>query len=182
MEVISVNIEGLKIIKPQVFKDERGYFAETFNFKKFQEAIGTECRFVQDNESFSGKGVLRGLHFQNPPYDQGKLVRVSQGSVLDVAVDIRKSSPTYGMHHAIVLSEDNHLQFWIPPGFAHGFLTLEEGTKFQYKCTNYYEPSSEGTIDWNDKIINIDWGVSHPIISEKDKKGEEFAIFETKFD
>jgi dTDP-4-dehydrorhamnose 3,5-epimerase len=182
MEVISVEIEGLKIIKPRVFRDERGYFSETFNLTKFQSALGLDCRFVQDNESYSEKGVLRGLHFQNPPFAQGKLVRVSQGSVLDVAVDIRKTSPTYGKYHALVLSEENQLQFWIPPGFAHGFLTLEEGTKFQYKCTNYYEPTAEGTIDWNDKLINIDWGVSNPTISEKDKVGENFAMFESKFE
>ena len=142
---------------------------------------GLTMDFVQDNESKSSKGVLRGLHFQKPPYAQGKLVRVVKGSVMDVAVDLRKDSPTYGKWESVVLSEDNKLQFWIPEGFAHGFVTLEDETVFNYKCTNIYNKESEGSLLWNDPDINIDWNIENPILSEKDKVSPLFKNFETPF-
>jgi dTDP-4-dehydrorhamnose 3,5-epimerase len=145
MEITRTEIEGLLIIQPKVFGDDRGYFFESFRLDKLREN-GVDLDFVQDNESLSGKGVVRGLHFQNPPYAQGKLVRVIKGKVLDVAVDIRKNSPTYGEWHSIILSEYNKIIFWIPPGFAHGFHSMEDNTLFQYKCTNYYNKESEGSI------------------------------------
>lgn len=180
MEIIKTPLEGLLIIKPAVFEDERGYFFESYNQNKFREA-GIEVKFLQDNESKSRKGVLRGLHFQNPPYAQGKLVRVMRGSVLDVAVDIRVKSPTYGKWESIVLSGKNKWMYWIPPGFAHGFVTLEDETIFFYKCTNVYNKASEGSILWNDKDLNINWGVEDAIISEKDKTGPGFKDFVSKF-
>lgn len=180
MEIIKTSIEGLLIIKPDVFKDERGYFFESYNKERFLKH-GLDMTFVQDNESKSGKGVLRGLHFQKPPYAQGKLVRVVKGSVLDVAVDIREGSPTYGKWEATVLSEENKEMFWIPEGFAHGFVTLEENTVFTYKCTNVYNKESEGSLRWNDPDINIDWNIDNPILSEKDKISPLFKEFETPF-
>ena len=143
---------------------------------------GLTIDFVQDNESISKKNVLRGLHFQIPPFAQGKLVRVVSGSVLDVAVDLRKGSPTYGKHEIVELSADNKRQFWIPPGFAHGFLSLEENTVFNYKCSNYYSPVSERTIKWNDPDLNIDWQINEPIVSEKDQNGLDFVNFVSQFD
>lgn len=181
MKVEKLEIEGLFVIEPRVFGDERGAFFESFNKEKFDEVTGTNFDFVQDNQSLSQKGVLRGLHFQKPPFDQGKLVRVIRGSVLDVAVDIRKDSPTFGKHHTVLLSGKNNKQFWIPPGFAHGFLALEDDTIFAYKCTNYYAPKSEGCIMWNDSILNIDWNVENPIVSEKDQEGEDFSTFVSDF-
>jgi dTDP-4-dehydrorhamnose 3,5-epimerase len=175
-------IEGLYILEPRVFEDSRGIFFETFNDLKFKEEIDLDVEFVQDNESISKKNVLRGLHFQLPPFAQGKLVRVVSGRALDVAVDIRKNSPTYGKYHLVELSSENKKQFWIPPGFAHGFVALEENTIFNYKCTNYYSPVSERTIQWNDPLLNIDWKISEPIISEKDQKGLDFATFVTEFE
>ena len=180
MEIIKTSIEGLLIIKPDVFKDERGYFFESYNRERFAKE-GLTMNFVQDNESKSSKGVLRGLHFQKPPYAQGKLVRVVKGSVMDVAVDLRKDSPTYGKWESVVLSEDNKLQFWIPEGFAHGFVTLEDETVFNYKCTNIYNKESEGSLLWNDPDINIDWNIENPILSEKDKVSPLFKNFETPF-
>lgn len=180
MEIIKTSIEGLLIIKPDVFKDERGYFFESYNKERFAKE-GLTMDFVQDNESKSSKSVLRGLHFQKPPYAQGKLVRVVKGSVMDVAVDLRKSSPTYGKWESVVLSEDNKLQFWIPEGFAHGFVTLEDETVFNYKCTNIYNKESEGSLLWNDPDINIDWNIENPILSEKDKVSPLFKNFETPF-
>ncbi len=180
MEIIKTSIEGLLIIKPDVFKDERGYFFESYNKERFAKE-GLTMNFVQDNESKSSKGVLRGLHFQKPPYAQGKLVRVVKGSVMDVAVDLRKDSPTYGKWESVVLSEDNKLQFWIPEGFAHGFVTLEDETVFNYKCTNIYNKESEGSLLWNDPDINIDWNIENPILSEKDKVSPLFKNFETPF-
>lgn len=174
-------IEGLLIIEPKVFGDERGYFFESFNKEKFQNLTGVEADFVQDNQSKSQKNVLRGLHFQKPPFAQGKLVRVIQGAVLDVAVDIRKNSPTYGKSFSIELSANNKTILWIPKGFAHGFVSLEDDTIFTYKCTDYYNPSSEGCIIWNDKALNIDWKIENPIISEKDKMGVSFEGFESIF-
>ena len=180
MEIIKTSIEGLLIIKPDVFKDDRGYFFETYNKERFAKA-GLTMDFVQDNESKSSKGVLRGLHFQKPPYAQGKLVRVTKGAVMDVAVDLRKDSPTYGKWESVVLTEENKLQFWIPEGFAHGFVTLEDDTIFAYKCTNVYNKESEGSLLWNDPDINIEWNIENPILSEKDKVSPLFKNFETPF-
>jgi len=180
MEIKEERIKGLFTIQPKVFGDERGYFLETFSQKKY-ESILSHYNFVQDNLSLSSKGVLRGLHFQKPPFDQGKLVQVIKGSALDVAVDIRKNSPTYGEHVCILLTEKDKNQFWIPPGFAHGFCALEDNTIFSYKCTNYYSPENESSILWNDKILNIDWTIENPTISEKDKKGTEFLNFVSPF-
>ncbi len=181
MNIIKPDIEGLLIITPRVFEDERGAFMESFNKQKFDEAVGREVNFVQDNQSVSKKGVLRGLHFQSPPFAQGKLVRVIKGAVIDIAVDIRKNSPTYGDYVAVELTAENNEQFWIPEGFAHGFVALEDETTFLYKCTNYYAPQSEGTLLWNDPTLNIDWGISDPIISEKDAIGQEFSNFVSDF-
>ena len=169
MEILAGDIEGLFIIEPKVFGDSRGYFFESFHAERFAQATGYAVNFVQDNESFSQKGVLRGLHRQLAPYAQAKLVRVVQGSVLDVAVDVRPGSPTYGRHQAMVLSASNRRQFFIPDGFLHGFLTLEDNTIFQYKCSKYYAPDHEAGVRWNDPDIGIDWGITDPILSEKDK-------------
>lgn len=168
MRIITTPIEGLLEIEPAVFQDARGYFFESWNEQKFR-AAGLDFRFVQDNESCSEKGVLRGLHFQVAPHAQGKLVRVVRGAVLDVAVDIRPNSATYGQHHALVLSAENKKQFWIPPGFAHGFLTLEDNTIFAYKCTDYYHKDSERSLLWNDPALGIDWGIENPNLSDKDR-------------
>lgn len=181
MEIIKTSIEGVLIIEPKVFGDERGFFVETYNKDRYRE-VGIDLDFVQDNLSSSMKGVLRGLHFQKDPFAQGKLVQVIKGRVLDVAVDIRKDSPTFGQYVSIELSGENKKQFWISPGFAHGFLALEDGTIFSYKCTNLYNPASEGGLMWNDKDINIDWklvenGIEEPIISEKDTKNLLLANF-----
>lgn len=180
MEIITTSIKGLLIIKPDVFKDNRGYFFETYNQERFMQQ-GLNMIFVQDNESKSGKGVLRGLHFQKPPYAQGKLVRVIKGAVIDVAVDIRRSSPTYGKWQATTLTEDNKIMFWIPEGFAHGFVTIEDNTIFNYKCTNVYNKASEGSIRWNDPDINIDWNIENPILSAKDMISPLFRDFESPF-
>ena len=181
MEIIKTEIEGLLIIKPRIFGDERGYFFESFNSQKFKDLVGFEGEFVQDNESLSEKGVLRGLHFQKPPMAQGKLVRVTQGSVLDVAVDLRENSDTYGRSISIELSGENKLMFWIPPGFAHGFVSLEDNTRFLYKCTNFYSPEHEETLMWNDADLDINWGVADPKISKKDEEGKVFCSFVTPF-
>ena len=180
MELIKTSIDGLLIIKPDVFKDDRGYFYESYNKERFAK-VGLNIDFVQDNESKSCKGVLRGLHFQKPPFAQGKLVRVIKGSVMDVAVDLRKDSPTYGKWESVVLTEENKLQFWIPEGFAHGFVALEDNTIFNYKCTNVYNKESEGSILWNDPDININWNIDNPILSEKDKISPLFKNFESPF-
>ena len=180
MNVVKMPIEGLLIITPTVFKDSRGYFFESWSETLLQKN-NIELKFVQDNESLSHKGVLRGLHFQNPPYEQGKLVRVTKGAVLDVAVDIRKLSPTYGKYCSVKLSSKNKKIFWIPPGFAHGFLTLENNTIFSYKCTSLYNKSSEEALLWNDADLNIDWGIDIPIVSEKDNLAGNFKDFKTKF-
>lgn len=182
MEVIKGDIDGLLIFQPRVFTDNRGYFFESFNQEKFNQLTGLDIHFCQDNESLSNKNVLRGLHFQKPPFAQGKLVRVISGKVLDVAVDIRKSSATYGKYQLVELSAENKKIFWIPPGFAHGFLVLEENTVFSYKCSNYYSPESEGTIKWNDKDLNIEWPISNPNVSEKDNVGEDFVNFVSLFE
>ena len=176
MEVIKTEIDGPLIIKPDVFKDARGYFFESFSQRRFREATGLDIDFVQDNQARSDYGVVRGLHFQRGEFAQAKLVRVSQGRVLDIAVDIRKGSPTFGRHVAVELSEDNFLQFFIPRGFAHGYAVLSETVVFQYKTDNYYAPRSEGAILWNDPDLAIDWQLpeSEIILSEKDRRNPSF--------
>jgi len=180
MKITKTNINDLYLIHPDVFPDERGYFYESYQKERFL-ALGIDADFIQDNESMSGKGVLRGLHFQGPPFAQGKLVRVVRGSVLDVAVDLRKDSATYGKWESAVLSAGNKLMMWIPEGFAHGFLVLEDDTIFQYKCTNYYNKESELGIIWNDPDMKIDWGIADPLVSEKDLKGLAFKDIKTHF-
>lgn len=176
MNIIETNIEGVIIIEPRLFEDERGYFFESFNQKEFQEKV-CKTTFIQDNESKSSYGVIRGLHFQKPPFAQSKLVRVVKGSVLDVAVDIRKGSPTFGQHVAVELTEDNHRQFFIPRGFAHGFSVLSKEVIFQYKCDNFYAPQSEGAIAWDDPDLGIDWQISidEILLSGKDKSHPKLA-------
>lgn len=170
MEVIKTDIDGLFVIEPRIFGDARGYFFESFNAREFAEKTGVQTTFVQDNESMSHYGVVRGLHFQAPPFAQSKLVRVIKGRVLDVAVDIRKGSPTYGKHFGVELSEENHRQFFISKGFAHGFSVLSDQVIFQYKCDAYYAPQSEGALAWNDPALFIDWRVPSDkvLLSEKD--------------
>jgi dTDP-4-dehydrorhamnose 3,5-epimerase len=180
MELIKTPIEGLLIIKPDVYEDARGYFFESYNREVFLKH-GLDLNFVQDNESKSKKGVLRGMHFQHPPFAQGKLVRVMRGRVLDVAVDIRKGSPTYGKWHSVELSGENKRMYWIPAGFAHGFLTLEDDTVFFYKCTNVYNKEAEGCIRWNDPDLNIDWGLADPIVSDRDNKAPLFGEVNSLF-
>lgn len=170
MQTESTSIAGLMIIIPDVFSDERGFFMESFQERRYQEILGGDIHFVQDNLSFSKKGVLRGLHYQAPPFAQGKLVSVLRGRVRDVAVDIRHGSPTFGQYVSVELSADNHQQLWIPPGFAHGFVALEDDTIFAYKCTNVYSREHDRGVLWNDPVIGIDWGVAEPIVSEKDKQ------------
>lgn len=183
MKVIKTKIDGVIVIEPKVFKDARGYFFESFSQKDFEEQV-RKINFVQDNESMSSYGVMRGLHFQRPPYTQSKLVRCVKGRVLDVAVDIRKGSPTYGQHVAVELSEDNHLQFFIPRGFAHGFAVLSESAVFQYKCDNFYAPEADGGINIKDESLNIDWQIpmSSAILSEKDLKHACLKDFNSPFD
>ncbi len=182
MEVIKTNIDGLLVIEPRVFKDSRGYFIETYNEQRYHEA-GITSVFVQDNQSSSSYGVVRGLHFQKPPYSQAKLVTCTVGRVLDIAVDLRKNSPTYGQWCSVELSEDNHRQFYIPRGFAHGFSVLSEKAVFAYKCDNLYHPESEGGIMLNDLDLAIDWQVPPEarIISEKDTKHPLFRDFKSPF-
>ncbi|HPT13818.1 MAG TPA: dTDP-4-dehydrorhamnose 3,5-epimerase [Bacteroidales bacterium] len=167
MELIKTDIPDVIILKPSVFGDSRGYFFESYQHENFKE-FGIRATFVQDNESRSQKGVLRGLHFQHPPFAQGKLVRVIKGAVLDVAVDLRQNSPTFGKWVSMTLTGENKWMCWIPEGFAHGFLTLEDDTIFTYKCTNYYNKASEGAIRWNDPDLNIAWGTDDPSLSGKD--------------
>lgn len=169
MEFTECTIPGLLLIKPRLFEDERGYFCETYHKEKFREA-GIVDEFVQDNQSLSHRHVLRGLHFQREPMAQGKLVRVLRGGVLDVAVDLRKGSSTYGKHELVELNEKNHLMFWIPAGFAHGFLTLEDNTLFVYKCTQPYNRESEGGIRWDDPELGIDWGSGTYTVSARDQE------------
>lgn len=171
MNVIKANIDDVVIIEPKVFGDERGFFLETFQAERYKELAGIDLPFVQDNHSRSGKNVLRGLHFQKTK-PQGKLVRVVRGEVFDVAVDIRKDSPTYGLWTGVILSEENKRQFWVPPGLAHGFVVLSDVADFEYKCTDYYDPSDEGCLMWNDPTVDIEWpeGIE-PILSAKDEAG-----------
>lgn len=183
MNVIKTDIEGPIIIEPRIFGDARGYFFESFNAREFSQQTGLDVAFVQDNESRSSRGVLRGLHFQKPPYAQSKLVRVVEGRVVDVAVDIRKGSPTYGRHVAVELTGDNHRQFFVPKGFAHGFVVLSEVALFQYKCDEFYHPEAEGAIAWNDPTLAIPWpiGADEVLLSERDKHHPLFADFQTPF-
>jgi dTDP-4-dehydrorhamnose 3,5-epimerase len=181
MKFIPTAIPDLFEIEPQVFGDHRGYFFESYNSDAFVRE-GIHLEFKQDNESNSNAGVLRGLHFQHPPKAQGKLVRVQRGSVLDVAVDLRKGSPTYGQHHKVVLSGQNKKMLWIPVGFAHGFVTLEDDTIFLYKCTDTYSPEHEGSIHWKDSELNIDWGITDPELSEKDLTAPSFNNFNSPFE
>lgn len=183
MEVIKTDIEGVVIIEPRIFRDDRGYFFESFSQREFQEKVCNTV-FVQDNESKSSYGVLRGLHFQKPPYAQSKLVRVIKGAVLDVAVDIRKGSPTFGQHVAVELTEDNHRQFFIPRGFAHGFSVLTDEVIFQYKCDNFYAPQSEGALAWDDPDLGIDWRLPAEkiILSEKDRHHSRLKDADWLFD
>ena len=183
MNIIKTSIEGVVIIEPRLFKDERGYFFESFNQREFEEKV-CKTTFVQDNESKSGYGVIRGLHYQKPPFAQSKLVRVIKGAVLDVAVDIRKGSPTFGQHVAVELTEENHRQFFIPRGFAHGFSVLSEEVIFQYKCDEFYHPEVEGTIAWNDAELGIDWRIplDKVILSAKDKNFQNLEDLGCLFD
>jgi len=181
MKFEKFEIEGPLLIKPQLFKDERGVFFESFNLNHFKDELGENIKFVQDNQSISLKNVVRGLHFQKPPFAQGKLVRVVKGSAIDIIVDIRKNSKTFGKHLSVELNDQNNYIFWIPVGFAHGFVSLKDNTIFLYKCTNFYNKSSEMDLLWNDKDLNIDWKVKSPILSEKDKISCKFADLITPF-
>lgn len=183
MEVIQTNIKGVVIIEPRLFKDDRGYFFESYSERDFNKQVG-EIHFVQDNESKSSYGVMRGLHFQRPPFTQSKLVRCVKGAVLDVAVDIRKGSPTYGQHVAVELTEDDHRQFFIPRGFAHGFAVLSSEAIFQYKCDNFYHPEADGGISILDTSLGIDWRIptEHAILSEKDTKHPLLKDFDSPFE
>ena len=184
IEVKKTDIEGVLIIEPKVFGDARGYFLESFNAKEFAEKTGLNINFVQDNESMSSYGVMRGLHFQRPPYTQSKLVRCVKGAVLDVAVDIRKGSPTYGKHVAVELTEDNHRQFFVPRGFAHGFAVLSETAVFQYKCDNFYAPQADGGISILDDSLGIDWKIptDKALLSDKDTRHALLKVFDSPFD
>ncbi len=183
MEVIKTAIDGVVIIEPRIFKDARGYFFESYSKREFDEKV-RPINFVQDNESCSSYGVMRGLHFQRPPFAQSKLVRCVKGAVLDVAADIRKGSPTYGRHVAVELTEDNHRQFFIPRGFAHGFAVLSDIAVFQYKCDNYYHPEADGGISIQDESLGIDWRINpaKAILSDKDTKHSILADFDSPFD
>lgn len=168
MKIQKTDLLGLLVIEPRVFSDDRGFFMETYSRDRYRE-VGVDAEFVQDNLSVSKKGVVRGLHYQAPPLAQGKLVSVVRGRVMDVAVDIRFGSPTFGRHVTVELSAENHKQFWIPAGFAHGFIALEDDAIFSYKCTNVYSQDHDRGVLWNDPMIGVDWGVSNPIVSEKDR-------------
>jgi dTDP-4-dehydrorhamnose 3,5-epimerase len=173
VNVIDTNITEVKIIEPKVFGDDRGFFLETFHAARYAEQAGIDLPFVQDNHSRSTKGVLRGLHFQKTK-PQGKLVRVVSGEVYDVAVDIRRDSPTFGQWAGVILSEQNKRQFWVPPGFAHGFVVLSDTADFEYKCTDYYDPADEGGIRWDDPDLAIDWPITNPSLSDKDATAGSF--------
>lgn len=183
MEVFKTEIDGVVMIEPRVFCDERGYFFESFSQKEFDEKV-RPIRFIQDNESMSSYGVMRGLHFQRPPFAQSKLVRCVKGVVLDVAVDIRKGSPTYGKHVSVELTEYNHRQFFVPRGFAHGFAVLSESAVFQYKCDNFYAPQADGGVNIRDESLDIDWRLptAHAVLSEKDLKQAFLKDFDSPFD
>ncbi len=182
MNIIETPIKDLLIIEPKIWKDDRGYFFESYNKKAFAD-VGINAEFVQDNQSFSHKGALRGLHAQANPFAQGKLVRVVQGKVMDVAVDIRKNSSTFGQHFSIELTGENNKMFWVPPGFLHGFVTLENNTIFSYKCTNLYHKDAEVGVIWNDKDLGINWGIkeSEALVSPKDAILPNFSAIESPF-
>ena len=180
MQIVETNIKDLIVIETSVYHDTRGFFLETYN-KAAYSKLGINFEFLQDNLSLSKKNVLRGMHLQNPPFDQGKLVRVIKGSVLDVVIDLRKASPTYGQHFKIELNDRNNKALWVPSGFAHGFAALEDNTLFSYKCTNVYNKDSEVSILWNDPELGIDWEINDPIISEKDQQANLFRHFVSKF-
>lgn len=182
LEIQTGPMNGPMMIRPRQFGDDRGVFSETWRHQHFEAALGQQVQFVQDNESISGKGVLRGLHFQVPNRAQGKLVRVVRGAALDVAVDLRKTSPTYGQHQTAMLTGENRWQFWVPPGFAHGFATLEEDTVFCYKCTEVYSPEHEQSLRWNDPTLNIQWGLEQPLLSAKDELAPLFSDFDSPFE
>jgi dTDP-4-dehydrorhamnose 3,5-epimerase len=181
MEVIETKLKGVLVLKPKVFEDARGYFFESYNENLFRQA-GLNLSFVQDNQSLSQKGVLRGLHFQDNPHAQGKLVRVITGAVYDVAVDIRKSSPTYGQWFGLELTGKNKWMMYVPEGFAHGFATLEDNTIFSYKCTNFYNKAAEDCLLWNDPDIGINWNLENPLLSEKDLQGKKIKDFVSLFE
>ncbi|MBQ0080697.1 MAG: dTDP-4-dehydrorhamnose 3,5-epimerase [Alistipes sp.] len=185
MNILKTDIDGVLIIEPRIFSDSRGYFFESFNEREFREKTGYDIKFCQDNESMSSYGVLRGLHFQYPPYTQAKLVRVVKGGVMDVAVDLRRGSRTFGKHVSVELTSENHRQFFIPKGFAHGFVVLTPEVVFQYKCDEFYHPEAEGAILWSDDALGIDWRIplNDVILSEKDRKhptlselGDNFSL------
>lgn len=181
MQIEKTRFRDLLVIQPSVFADERGAFQESFNEARFRIETGLNLTFVQDNESVSKRNVIRGLHFQIPPKGQAKLVRVSRGSVLDVAVDLRRTEPTFGKYYSQVLSGENATQLFIPEGFAHGFLVLEDNTIFSYKCTNYYSKELERSIRWNDPSIAINWGCDTPLLSNRDEQAMLLSEFETPF-
>ena len=183
MEIVKTGIEGVVILEPRIFRDARGYFFESFSVREFEEKVA-HTTFIQDNESCSSYGVIRGLHFQKPPFTQAKLVRVIKGAVLDIAVDIRVGSPTFGKHVAVELSEENHRQLFIPRGFAHGFVVLTDEVIFLYKCDNFYAPESEGAIAWDDPDLGIDWGIPAEdiILSDKDRNHPRLKDAEDLFD
>jgi len=179
MQIEKTSFDGLLVIKPKIYNDERGYFMESYKQSIFEENTGVT--FVQDNESLSQKNVIRGLHFQVPPFAQAKLIRVIKGSILDVVVDLRKDSKTFGKHYKHKLTSENKHQLFIPEGFAHGFLSLEDDTVILYKCSAYYHKESEDALLWNDKTLNINWETKNPIITEKDRNAKKFSIFESPF-
>lgn len=180
MKIIQTELPGLLIIEPDVFRDERGYFCETYNQEKLSQ-LGFNQNFVQDNESMSSKGVLRGIHFQKPPFAQAKLVRVIKGSVIDFAVDLRKGSPTFGKYKSVKLDAEKKNMLYLPEGFGHGFLSLEDNTVFSYKCSNFYNKESESGILWSDEDLAIDWQIENPILSDKDKILTSFKDFDSPF-
>jgi len=179
MQIEKTSFEGLLLITPDVYKDDRGYFMESYKQSEYKKTTG--ITFVQDNESLSQKNVIRGLHFQKPPFAQAKLIRVIKGSILDVVVDLRKDSKTFGKHFKHVLSEENKKQLYIPEGFAHGFLSLEDHTVILYKCSEYYHKESEDALLWNDETLGINWETDKPILTEKDRNAKKFSIFESPF-
>jgi dTDP-4-dehydrorhamnose 3,5-epimerase len=181
VEEKTTEIDGLILFKPEAYGDKRGVFMETYNKKEFDRRIDAKINFVQDNLSVSKKGVLRGLHLQKPPFDQGKFIQVLKGSVLDVVIDLRKTSSTYGQHYKIEINDKNRYQLWIPRGFAHGFLAKEENTIFSYKCDNPYSKDHEMSLLWNDKDLGIDWGIKNPLVSQKDMLAESFKNFNSPF-
>lgn len=180
MKIVTLPVKDAYLIEPVTYSDERGLFFETYN-KIFFESLDIKPEFIQDNQSISHKNILRGLHFQNPPFEQGKFVRVARGAVLDVIVDIRKSSPSFGQHYMVRLDDSNNLMLWIPPGFAHGFLSLENHTVFLYKVTNIYNKSSESGIRWNDPDLNINWQIENPLVSSRDANLSYFRNFMSEF-